>query len=136
MAFLAVRDVTCVLCGRQFELLLPDLLPPGPLVCDACLEDVWRLETEALRRHVVACLSEHPSQKTREREAIVGADALEKSVVHHIQVLKEQWVNLEALIRHRDAQRRAGGGLGEPGASQPSTGGSPHVGASPRESTG
>ena len=98
-AFLAPRDFECIFCGQTFSQLSGDLMVPGPDICDACLETVWSLDDDALRKHV----AHHLCMQEQGIPGMGKGAELETNIVHYIQDLKQRYDGLDALLQERAA---------------------------------
>ena len=67
------------------------------------------MEDQALREHVIGCLARDELQAGRNLGARSEEKALVDSVVQRIKWLKEQWGEVEELLRHREQEREAFG---------------------------
>ncbi|MCP4428727.1 MAG: hypothetical protein GY803_29930 [Chloroflexi bacterium] len=94
MPGLTVRGFECSLCQRPFALLVPDFMPPVPLVCDDCLGAVWELDSKALMKYV----SEHKGAHGKDSTWLNG-------IAQRIKWHKEQWKTTADLIRQRNRER-------------------------------
>ena len=92
MAFMAVRDFKCTLCHQQFTLLAGDLTP-GPFFCDQCIREVWLLEDDMLKKHVVNCLED-------------GENIPVDKIIMNIKQFKEGGIGVEDVIEQRERGRR------------------------------
>ena len=104
MAIMGFRDFECTVCQRHFDMLSGDLMVPGPIICDECLRVLWKLESDAVARHVSECLKQKDSQLGEGPDA-----ALVNSTVQLVQWHKEKWGSIEEAIRSREWQRKAMG---------------------------
>ena len=52
MPIMVVRDFECLLCGKSFSRLCPDLILPEYQVCDECLAKVNHLQGRELWAYI------------------------------------------------------------------------------------
>ena len=98
MPGMSIREFRCNLCDQPFTMPSGDLMVPEPNVCDDCLREVWDMEDEVLTKHTVACLAPGAEQ------------ASVNSIVQCIKTHREQWGEVEEVIRLREWARGALGG--------------------------
>lgn len=73
-AFMAARDLECILCQRHFTRFCADLILPENQVCDECLEELSPLTGDELRQGVSQRLDRSAPQRDRRfEERIVQA---------------------------------------------------------------
>ena len=105
MPIMALRNFECTLCQRSFTLLSGDLILPGPNICDECLLALWELESDALTKHISACLKENASRPKEHLESHSKEQELLNSTVRLFQQYKEQWHSAQEIIKDREQWR-------------------------------
>ena len=107
MAIMALREFECTLCQQRFTLLSGDLILPEPMLCDACLQELWQLEGDALRKHISYHLVEHASSGDQDPEWQNQVEQLEDQVIQIVLMLKQRGRTIQEIIRDREAERQA-----------------------------
>jgi hypothetical protein len=100
MPGMSIKEFKCDLCDQPFTMSSGDLMVPQPNVCDDCLTEVWDMADEALAAHTAACLA---------RGAGAGQFSVE-DIVSYINTNREQWAEVEEVIRLREWARSVLGG--------------------------
>jgi hypothetical protein len=98
MPGMSIREFKCDLCDQPFRMPSGDLMVPQPNVCDDCLREIWDMADEALTEHVVACLARGTGGVSVDR------------IVQYINTNREQWKEVEEVIRLREWGRSMLGG--------------------------
>ena len=88
MPVMALRDFNCTLCPKTFEKISPDLIIPGPDLCDDCLKAVWEMEGDALTAYITERLPE-------------DAKFTVEKIVRHTQSIRENADSAEQAIQDR-----------------------------------
>jgi hypothetical protein len=98
MAIMALREFECTLCQQQFTRFSGDLIVPGPRLCDACLQELWPLDDDALRERVSHQLAQHASSGDKGPEWQNGIEQLEDQVVQIVLNLKQSGRSIEEIV--------------------------------------
>ena len=100
MPGMSIKEFKCDLCDQLFTMSSGDLMVPTPNVCDECLREVWDFPDKALAEHAAACLARG------EGAGQVSVD----DIVSYINTNREQWAEVEEVIRLREWARSMLGG--------------------------
>lgn len=88
MPIMALREFNCTLCPKTFEKMSPDLVIPGPDLCDDCLQQVWQMDGDALTAFVTEHLPE-------------DAKFTVEKIVQHTQMIRQNSDSAEQAIQNR-----------------------------------
>lgn len=97
MAWAALREMSCTLCGANFMIRSGEMVHPADLVCDACIRSLWdQLDREGAE-------SVESSLTPRSRYGI-GGPQLSAQIVRRVIDLKDlvgTRQELEVALEHR-----------------------------------